>query len=80
MEVGQQAIDVDTDASFHSRVEANTIASERSEAEDQRFPRNILEECNRLCRPENYGGCQGTRAIETSAVSLEAYLRLHSGT
>ena len=34
----------------------------------------------RLCRPEKYDGGQDTEAIEAFIVSLEAYLRSHSGT
>ena len=56
------------------------LALQRSEQEDQRVPKGIQKECVRLCRPEKYGGRFDIESIEVFIVSLEMYLRLHSGT
>ena len=56
------------------------IAPEISEEEYQRLPEGIPEECMSLCRPGQYNGRRDIEALEVFIVSLEAHLRLHSGT
>ena len=66
-------------AGFLSRVEVNTIASEKSE-EGQQNPEDIQEECMRLCGPEGYESHLDIEAKQTFIISVDAYLRLYSGT
>ena len=56
----------------------NTIASERSKG--QHYLKSVLEECMRVCRPENYDSRRDIETLGAFIVNLEAYLRLYSGT
>ena len=70
---------MEASAGFSLRIDLNMTALYMTE-EDQRFPKNIREECITTCAPEKYDSFRDTKALDAFIVSLKAYTSSRSWT